>query len=225
MDKNSLDPSLKSFLVSLISIILKACLFISVASMLGVQTTSFVALLGAVGLAVGMALRGTLSNFAGGVMILLFRPFKVGDVVEAQGVTGTVKSIQIFNTIMLTPDKKTIILPNGPLSTGNMTNYSIEPVRRVDLSFGIGYDDDLKLAKDTLEAMAKSDERVLSDPPTDILVSELGDNAVTILFRPYVKKEDYWGVHFDMIERVKLKFDELGISFPYPQQDVYMHQK
>lgn len=225
MEKNSLDKSLQSFLVSLFSIILKACLFISIASMVGIQTTSFVALLGAVGLAVGMALRGTLSNFAGGVMILLFRPFKVGDFIEAQGVSGTVKEIQIFNSILITADKKTIILPNGPLSTGNMVNYSIEPVRRVDMSFGIGYDDDLKLAKTVLEELGKNDERILQDPPVDIFVSELGDNAVTILFRPYVKKENYWGVYFDMMEKVKLTFDEKGISFPYPQQDVHMHQK
>lgn len=225
MDKKDLDPSLKGFLTSLISVLLKLCLFLSVASMVGVETTSFVALLGAIGLAIGMALKGTLSNFAGGVMILLFRPFKVGDVVEAQGVVGSVQEIQIFNTIMLTPDKKTIIIPNGPLSTGNMTNYSIEPVRRVDLSFGIGYGDDLKLAKSVLEEIAAGDNRVLNDPPVDILVSELGDNAVTILFRPFVKKEDYWGVYFDMIEKVKLTFDEKGISFPYPQQDIHIHQQ
>ena len=169
------DPSLASFMSSLVSVLLKLMLFIAVASMVGIQTTSFIAVLGAAGLAVGLALQGSLANFAGGVLILLFKPFKVGDFIDAQGYMGTVKEIQIFNTILKTPDNKTIILPNGGLSTSSMTNFSTEPQRRVDFTFGIGYSDDIDKAKEVINGLIKADSRILNDPAPFIAVSELAD--------------------------------------------------
>jgi small conductance mechanosensitive channel len=224
LDKKGVDPSLKTFLSSLTGIILKVALILSVTEIVGIKTTSFIAILGAAGLAVGMSLQGALGNFAGGVMILLFKPFKVGDVIEAQGFTGSVKEIQIFCTILNTPDKKTIILPNGSLSSGSIVNYSIEPIRRVDMTFGIGYDDDLKTAKETLQSLVDADSRILKDPESAVLVSELADSSVNFAVRVHVKAEDYWGVYFDFQEKVKLTFDEKKISIPYPQQELHVHQ-
>jgi len=222
-ERQEYDPSLETFILSLTRILLKAMLAISVIGMLGVQMTSFIAILGAAGLAVGMALSGTLQNFAGGVMILIFKPFQVGDVLEAQGFIGSVKEIQIFNTILKTPDNKTIILPNAPLSSGSMINYSTEPTRRVDLTFGIGYDDDIDQAKGALQGLIDADSRILKDPASFIAVSELADSPVNFVVRLWVDAADYWGVHFDMIEAVKKEFDRRNISIPYPQQDVHMH--
>lgn len=222
-EKKEYDPSLETFILSLTRILLKVLLVISVVGMLGVQMTSFIAILGAAGLAVGLALSGTLQNFAGGVMILIFKPFKVGDVLEAQGFIGSVKAIQIFNTILKTPDNKTIILPNAPLSAGSMVNYSTEPTRRVDLTFGIGYDDDIDQAKAAIQALADTDDRILKDPAPFIAVSELADSSVNFVVRLWVNSADYWGVHFDMIEAVKKEFDRRNISIPYPQRDVHMH--
>jgi small conductance mechanosensitive channel len=222
-EKKEYDPSLETFILSLTRILLKVLLVISVVGMLGVQMTSFIAILGAAGLAVGLALSGTLQNFAGGVMILIFKPFKVGDVLEAQGFIGSVKAIQIFNTILKTPDNKTIILPNAPLSAGTMVNYSTEATRRVDLSFGIGYDDDIDQAKAAIQALADADDRILKDPAPFIAVSELADSSVNFVVRLWVNSVDYWGVHFDMIEAVKKEFDRRNISIPYPQRDVHMH--
>jgi small conductance mechanosensitive channel len=222
-EKKEYDPSLETFILSLTRIVLKVLLVISVVGMLGVQMTSFIAILGAAGLAVGLALSGTLQNFAGGVMILIFKPFKVGDVLEAQGFIGSVKAIQIFNTILKTPDNKTIILPNAPLSAGSMVNYSTELTRRVDLTFGIGYDDDIDQAKAAIQALVDADDRILKDPAPFIAVSELADSSVNFVVRLWVNSTDYWGVHFDMIEAVKKEFDRRNISIPYPQQDVHMH--
>ncbi|EQC47191.1 mechanosensitive ion channel family protein [Bacteriovorax sp. Seq25_V] len=224
MVKKNVEPSLRSFINSGFDITLRAALIIAVIGMLGVQTTSLIAIFGAAGLAVGIALKDTLSNFAGGVMILLFKPFKVGDFIEAQGFAGTVKSINVFNSVLHTGDRKTIILPNGPLSSGSIVNISREPVRRVDMTFGIGYGDDLKLAKDTLRELTESDERILKDPKTDIFVSNLGASSVDFVVRAFVKAENYWPVFFDMQEKVKLTFDSKGISIPYPQQDVHVYQ-
>ncbi len=218
------DASLQSFLLSLSGIVLKIMLIISVVTMLGVEMTSFIAILAAAGLAIGMALSGTLQNFAGGVMILIFRPFKVGDYITAEGHSGTVKEIQIFHTILNTPDKKTIILPNGPVSNGSTINYSTEPVRRVDFTFGIGYNDDIDKAKGVIMDVIKNDERILKDPEPFIGVINLGDSSVDLVTRVWANAADYWGIFFDMQETVKKEFDRQGVSIPFPQRDVHLFQ-
>lgn len=225
LEKRKTDDSLKPFLVSLINILLKTLLVISVLSMLGVQMTSFIAILGAAGLAVGMALSGTLQNFAGGVIILLFKPFKVGDFIEAQGHSGIVKEIQIFTTILLELDNKTVIIPNGPLSTGSMINYSTEPTRRVDLSFGISYGDSVERARKVLLELFKADERILKDPAPFIGLTELADSSVNLTARVWVKSEDYWDVYFDMNEGGYNAFNKEGISIPFPQLDVHLQKE
>ncbi len=225
LDKSNVDESLKKFLGSFFGVILKILLLISVASMVGIETTSFIAIMGAAGLAVGLALQGGLANFAGGVLILLFKPFKVGDFIDAQGYTGSVREIQIFNTILKTPDNKTIIIPNGGLSSGSITNFSVEATRRVDMTFGIGYGDDLKKTKDVLNSIMNSDSRVLKDPATMIVVSELADSSVNFSVRVWANAADYWGLFFDMQEKVKLEFDKQGISIPFPQQDVHLFKQ
>jgi len=225
LTKKDVEPTLKSFLDSLLSVILKALLLISVASMVGIQTTSFIAVLGAAGLAIGLALQGSLSNFAGGVLLLLFKPYKIGDVIETQGHTGTVNSIQIFTTVLKTPDNKTIIIPNGPVANGSIVNYSTEATRRCDMVFGIGYDDDIDKAKGILQGLIDADSRVLKDPAYALLLSELADSSVNFTLRLWVNAADYWGVYFDMQESVKKAFDAQGVSIPYPQQDVHMRQE
>ena len=222
MEKKNTDPSLRSFLKSMMSIILKILLFISVLMMLGIQMTSFIAILGAAGLAVGLALSGTLQNFAGGVMILLFKPFKVGDLIEAQGYLGIVKEIEIFITILLTLDNKTVIIPNGGLSTGALTNYSTEPTRRVDWSFGIAYGDDYDTAKAMILGFFKADSRILTDPEPNIFLGEMADSSVNITARAWVKAEDYWGVFFEMNELFYKNTDKHGLSIPFPQMDVHL---
>jgi len=225
MDKGKVEVSLQRFLVSLISIGLRILLLISVASMIGIATTSFVAILGATTFAIGLALQGSLSNFAGGVLILLLKPFKVGDVIEAQGYLGKVHEIQIFNTILKTFDNKVIYIPNGSLSNGNITNYSQEPIRRVDMTFGIGYGDDIKKAKDVLISIVEQDSRVLQDPAPIIAVSNLGDSSVDFAVKVWCDTAEYWNVFFDMQEKVKLTFDEKGISIPFPQTDVHLYKE
>lgn len=224
LDKGSVDPSLKPFLLSMLGMLLKVMLFISVLGMLGIEMTSFIAILGAAGLAVGMALSGTLQNFAGGVMILLFKPFKVGDVIEAQGYVGSVAQIQIFNTILKTPDNKTIIIPNGGLSTSSMINYSTEEKRRVDWTIGVGYGDDLDLARQVIKQLCDADERILKDPEVFIAVSALADSSVNFTVRAWVKAPDYWGVFFDMNENVYKTFGKEGLNIPFPQMDVHLHK-
>lgn len=223
LDKGNTDSSLKPFLVSIVGMVLKVMLVISVLGMMGIEMTSFIAILGAAGLAVGMALSGTLQNFAGGVMILVFKPFKVGDVIEAAGYIGGVNQIQIFNTILKTPDNKTIIIPNGGLSTSSLTNYSTEPRRRVDWTIGIGYDDDVTKAKTVIQQMCDSDERILKDPAVFIAVSELADSSINFTVRAWVESADYWGVFFDMNENVVKTFGEQKINIPYPQMDVHVN--
>ncbi len=223
MERSKMEISLQRFLLSLIGIFLKVLLLISVASMVGIATTSFVAVIGAAGLAVGLALQGSLANFAGGVLILMFKPFKVGDFIEAQGYMGTVHAIQVFNTILKTPDNKTIYIPNGSLSNGSITNFSTEPVRRVDMTFGIGYEDDIRKAKAVLQRLVEEDHRILKDPAPTIAVSELADSSVNFVVRVWCNAADYWGIYFDMQEKVKLTFDEEGISIPYPQTDVHLY--
>jgi small conductance mechanosensitive channel len=222
MEKGNVDASLRKFLNSLIGIGLKVLLLISVASMLGIATTSFIAVIGAAGLAVGLALQGSLANFAGGVLILLFKPFKVGDVIESQGHTGKVAEIQVFNTILKTPDNKTIIVPNGAVSNGSIVNYSTEAERRVDMTFGIGYEDDIQKAKDILLDLLEEDNRILKNPVPQVLLSELADSSVNFAVRAWVKGSDYWDVYFDMQEKVKKAFDANNISIPYPQHDVHL---
>lgn len=225
MEKRNVEPTLARFLRSLTNILFKALLLISVASMVGVETTSFVAVLGAGGLAIGLALQGSLANFAGGVLILLFRPYKVGDFIEAQGVSGSVKSIEIFNTVMNTPDNKIIIVPNGMLSNGIITNFSKEAMRRVDMSFGIGYGDDIGQAKAVLLRLINEETRIHADPEPLVAVASLGDSSVNLVVRVWVAAADYWAVQFEMTERVKLAFDAAGISIPFPQRDVHLYSE
>lgn len=222
MEKKQLDPSLRPFLKSLVGTLLKVLVVVSVLGMVGIQMTSFIAILGAAGLAVGMALSGTLQNFAGGVMIMTFKPFKAGDYIEAQGYSGTVNAIQIFNTILKTPDNKTIIIPNGGLSTSSMVNYSTEPTRRVDWSFGIAYGDDIDKAKEVLTGLLTADERVLQDPEPFVQLGELADSSVNFTVRAWVNSADYWAVHFAMLENVYRKFAEAGLNIPFPQMDVHL---
>jgi small conductance mechanosensitive channel len=192
--------------------------------MLGVQMTSFIAILGAAGLAIGLALSGTLQNFAGGVIILLFKPYKVGDFIEAQGHIGVVKEIQIFTTILLEVDNKTVIIPNGPLSTGSVVNYSAEPTRRVDFNFGIAYGDSVDKARKVLFQLFKEEKLILTDPAPFVGLNELADSSVNLTARVWVKAEDYWTVFFDINEKTYNAFNNEGISIPFPQMDVHMQK-
>ncbi len=221
-EKTNFDESLEKFILSLVSIGLKVVLFVSVAGMLGFETTGIIAMLGAMAFAVGMALQGSLSNFAGGVLLLIFKPFKVGDYIEAQGHSGKVVETQIFQTILTTSDNKKVIIPNGALLNDSILNYSAMSTRRLDLVFGIGYDDSIKDAKNILQNLVKTDSRILTDPAPLIAVGNLGDSAVDIYCRIWVKTSDYSSVKFDFIETVKLTFDEKGISIPFPQQDIHL---
>ena len=225
LGKSEVDSSLQGFLSSLVSILLKVMVYITALGMLGIEMTSFIAILGAAGLAVGLALSGTLQNFAGGVMILLFKPFKVGDYIDAQGHSGSVKEIQIFVTILTTPDNKTIIIPNGPLATGSLTNYSAQPRRRVDWTFGIGYGDDVDKAYEVLTKLINEDKRILEAPEPFMAVSELADSSVNITVRVWVEAADYWAVYFRMNEEVYKTFDKEGLSIPFPQRDVHIFQE
>lgn len=225
LKKQSIEPGLQSFITSLVSIGLKVLLVIVLLGQLGIQTTSFVAILGAAGLAVGLALQGSLANFAGGALILFFKPFKVGDLIEAQGFLGTVKHIQIFVTTIITPENKTVIIPNGELSNGSITNYTLEGKLRVDLTVGISYDADIKKAKDIVLQVLKKNTHVLETSAPTVNVSELADSSVNLAIRPWVKPEHYWDVYFGVLEDIKLAFDEQGIGIPYPHQVVHMYQK
>jgi len=225
LEKRDSDAGLVSFMRSLVLSLIRLLTVITVFTQLGIEMTSFIAILGAAGLAIGMAFSGTLSNLAGGVMILVFKPYKVGDFIEAQGESGTVSEIQIFHTILLTPDNKTIIVPNGPLSNGNLTNYSMQPTRRVDFTFGFGYGEDLKLAKETVLDIIKSHPKVMQDPEPFVRLGSLGDSSVNLTVRIWAKKEDYWDIHFYVNEKVYEKFDEVeGLSIPFPQMDVHVDQ-
>ncbi|MCQ4250972.1 mechanosensitive ion channel family protein [Stutzerimonas stutzeri] len=223
LQRRQVDPSLHGFIESLSSIVLKVLLLVSVASMIGVETTSFIAVIGAAGLAIGLALQGSLGNFAGGVLILLFRPIRVGEWIEAQGVAGTVHSIQIFHTVLKSADNKTIVVPNGSLSNGHITNYSREPRRRADINIGIDYSADIKLARQILLDIAQ-DERVLRDPEPVVFVTGLGDSSVNLSLRVWVATGDFWPVTFSFTERVKERFDEAGIGIPFPQRVVHLVQ-
>jgi len=222
MARRKMEPSLNSFLMSLVSVLLTFFLIIAIIGILGINTSSLVALLASAGLAIGMALSGTLQNFAGGVMIMLFKPFKVGDFIAAQGYEGKVNGIQIFNTTILTPDNKTVILPNGALSTGPVTNYNKETDRRVDWVFSISYGDDYDKAKAVLQSLCDADERILKEPEPVIEILKMSDSSVDITVRARVKPEDYWAVFFKMNELVYKTFPKEGLNFPFPQMDVHM---
>ncbi|MDH3892907.1 MAG: mechanosensitive ion channel [candidate division Zixibacteria bacterium] len=224
MARAQVDETLTKFVVSLTRIALLVFVFIAALGTLGFETTSFVAVIGAAGLAVGFALQGSLANFASGVMLVIFRPFSVGDYVEAGGQSGAVEEIHIFSTVLRTPDNKKVIIPNSRITGDNIVNYSAKDTRRVDLVFGIGYGDDLLKAKRILERIIADDSRILKDPGPTIAVLELADSSVNFAVRPWVKTADYWSVLFDITEKVKLTFDGEGISIPFPQQDVHMYQ-
>ena len=225
LEKRHVEASLSTFVKSLVNITLTLLLIIVVIGVLGIETSSFIALFASAGVAIGMALSGTLQNFAGRVMILLFKPFKVGDTIEAQGQSGTVREIQIFNTILATPDNKIIIIPNGGLSTGLMKNYSREATRRVDWEFGIAYGDDYTKAKAVIARLLDADGRVLKDPAYFIALTSLGESSVNIVVRAWVNAGDYWGVYFDMNEKVYKTFAEENLNIPFPQLDVHLHGK
>lgn len=225
MQKKEVEASLFSFVKSLVSITLNFIFVIILISILGIETSSFIALFASAGVAVGMALSGTLQNFAGGVMILLFKPFKVGDVIEAQGQSGTVKEIQIFNTLMTTPDNKIIIIPNGGLSTGITKNYSQASTRRVDWEFGIAYGDSYDQAKAVLIRLLEADKRILKEPEYFVALTSLGESSVNIVVRAWVDSADYWGVFFDMNEKVYKTFAAEKLSIPFPQMDVHLYNE
>ena len=223
LEKSNIDHSLIPFLRSLTNIILKILLAITVMGMIGIEMTSFVAIIGAGGLAIGLALSGTLQNFAGGIIILILKPFKIGDYIEAQNFAGTVKEISIFSTLLNTPDKKLVIIPNGPLSTGAIINYSAEDLRRVDWKFGIAYGDNVEDFKRALNTFIIEDERILKDPAVFMGLSELSGSSVNFVVRAWVNGPDYWGVFFDMNEKVYTRFADHNLTPPFPQMGVYVH--
>ena len=225
MEKRQLEATVTGFVSSLSYYAMITFVVIVALGQLGVRTASFVAIIGAAGLAVGLALQGSLSNFASGVLLVIFRPFKVGDFVEAGGVAGVVNSIEIFYTILKSPDNKKIIVPNSNIMAGNIINYSAFPIRRVDLVFGIGYKDDIDQAKQIIWDTLNQDDRILQDPPAIVSVCELADSSVNFAVRPWVNGADYWNVFFDTTETIKKQFDAVGISIPYPQRDVHVYEE
>jgi len=220
LDKKGVDITLSKFMNNIVYYVLLIIVIIAALGQLGIQTASFVAIVGAAGLAIGLALQGSLANFAAGVLLILFRPIRVGDFVEVAGVAGSVSSISIFCTTLLTGDNKTVIIANGDVSGGNITNYSIEATRRIDLVVGVAYDANIEQVKNELKALAAADERILKDKEVTIGVVELAESSVNLVFRPWVNSADYWGVKFDLNEKIKQRFQEVGIGIPYPTMDV-----
>lgn len=223
--RGKVDETLIPFLGSMVNWTLKALLLISVASMVGIATTSFIAVLGAAGLAIGLALQGTLGNFAGGVMILLFKPYKIGDLIEAQGFLGAVEEIQIFVTKLRSPQNELIIIPNGAISNGSIKNYTETQARRIDCTIGISYESDIKKAREILMGVMTSHPKVLKDPEPIVMVSNLGDSSVDLAVRPHVHPDDYWEVYFHVYEEGKIALDNAGITIPFPQRDVHLFQQ
>jgi small conductance mechanosensitive channel len=223
----AVDDTLQKFMTSFIDVLLKILLLVAVAGMVGVETTSFIAMLGAIGLAVGLALQGSLGNFAGGVLILFFKPYRLGDIIEAQGYTGRVWDIQIFNTILITYDNQRIVIPNGLMSNGCIKNIFVEPQRRVDIEFGISYGDSIEQARAAIQSVIDNDDRILSGEQFDpnIFVSAHADSSINMLTRVWVNSEDYWPVYFGLFEQVKYAFDKAGITIPFPQRDVHLFQQ
>lgn len=224
LEKRDVEQTLVSFVGNLTYIALLVFFILAAIGQLGIQTTSFIAVIGAAGLAVGLALQGSLSNFAAGFLLIIFKPFKVNDYIEGGGTAGTVEKIQIFTTQLKTPDNKTVIIPNKKLTDDNIINYSVKGTRRIDMVFGIGYSDDIDRAKAIIQGIIERDNRVLKDPAPVIVVVNLGDSAVDIAARPWTTVADYWNTYFDITEKVKKKFDEEGISIPFPQRDVHLYQ-
>ena len=224
MTKRSVDPTLVSFGSNLIYVLLLAFFIIAALGQLGIQTASFVAVVGAAGLAIGLALQGSLANFAAGFLLIIFRPFKVGDYIEGAGVAGTVEEIQIFTTTMKSPDNKSIIVPNSKLTGDNIVNWTTKGTRRIDMVMGIGYDDDIDKAKQIMQQVIDEDDRILKDPPAKIALMELADSSVNFIVRPWVNGADYWEVYFDTTEKIKKRFDAEGVSIPYPQRDVHIYE-
>ena len=224
MSRSDVEDTLETFIGNIVYAVLMACVLIGVITALGVQTASIIALLGAAGLAVGLALQGSLSNFAAGVLIILFKPYKVGDYIEAGGVGGSVESLQIFTTILRTPDNKQVIVPNSQVTDGVITNYSTNDTRRLDLVAGVSYADDLDKVHAVLAAIIDESEYVLDTPAPMIAVNELADSSVNFVVRPWVRTADYWAAHFKLTETIKKRFDAEGISFPFPQTDVHLHK-
>jgi small conductance mechanosensitive channel len=223
MQSSDVDTTLRRFVANLVRMVLMLFVIIAAINHLGIQTASLIAVLGAAGLAVGLALQGSLSNFAAGVLIVLFRPYKVGDWIEGAGVSGTVEEVQILTTVLKTGDNKRVIIPNSQIMGSTITNYSANATRRVDLVVGVSYSDDLDKVRRELEDLVAADDRILKDPAHTIAVSELADSSVNFVLRPWVNTADYWAVYFDLTERVKKRFDEVGISIPFPQRDVHIH--
>jgi small conductance mechanosensitive channel len=223
-ERANVDPTLTRFLRSIIYMSLLVMVALAAVQQLGVEATSFFAILGAAGLAIGLALKDSLSNFSSGVMLVLFRPFKVGDYVDAGGVAGTVDSIKIFNTIMITPDNRVITVPNSQIYAGSITNFSARETRRIDLVFGVSYDDNVVRAKEIIKSVLDADERILEDPAPTIMMLELADSSVNFAVRPWVASGDYWAVRGDVLEAVKKALEDNGLSIPYPQHDVHLMQ-
>ncbi len=224
MQRQEVDKTLETFVSNLVRMVLMVVVIIAAISQVGIETTSFIAIFGAAGLAVGLALQGSLSNFAAGVLIVLFRPYRVGDFVEAAGIAGVVEQVQILTTVLKTGDNKQIIVPNGQIMDSIITNYSANDTRRVDMVVGVSYDDDLDKVRATIQELIDAEERILEDPAPTIAVSALADSSVNFVVRPWVKTADYWGVMFDLTEAIKKRFDDEGISFPFPQQDVHLYK-
>jgi small conductance mechanosensitive channel len=224
-EKNNIDITLVKFFENIIYYALLIVVIIAALGQLGINTTSFLTIVGAAGLAIGLALKDSLSNFASGVMLIMFRPYRIGDFVEVSGVTGTVAGIALFNTTLNTPDNQRVIVPNSSITSNVITNVTANDTRRIDLVIGIGYDDDIKKAKDILEDIIKGDSRILESPACKIAVSELADSSVNFVVRPWVKTSEYWNIYFDLTEKIKITFDKEGISIPYPQQDVHLYNQ
>ena len=224
MGKTKVDATLHKFIAGLVRTGLFIFVIIAVLERLGLKTTSFVAVVGAAGLAIGLALQGSLANFAAGVLLIIFKPFRVGDYVEVAGTAGTVRQIEIFNTILDSPDNRRVIVPNAQVTGGNIINYTVNGTRRVDMVVGVSYDDDLQKARQVIEQVLRAEGRLLADPAPVVAVSEMADSSVNFVVRPWVKAADYWGVYFDLTERIKVALDENGITIPYPQRDVYVKQ-
>ena len=223
LEKSNVEDTVRIFVTNLLNTLLMILVFIAAINQLGIETTSIIAVLGAAGLAIGLALQGSLSNFAAGILIVIYRPYKVGDYIEAGNYAGTVKDIQIFSTVLKTPDNKIVVVPNGSIMNGSIVNYSDQDTRRIDLIIGCSYEDDIDKVRSVLEDILKKEKRVLKDPKPQIAVTELADSSVNFIFRPWVKRTDYLPVYYLLLEEVKKRFDKEGISIPYPQSDVHIH--
>ena len=223
LEKSNVEDTVRIFVTNLLNTLLMILVFIAAINQLGIETTSIIAVLGAAGLAIGLALQGSLSNFAAGILIVIYRPYKVGDYIEAGNHAGTVKDIQIFSTVLKTPDNKIVVVPNGSIMNGSIVNYSGQDKRRIDLIISCSYEDDIDKVRSVLEDILKKEKRVLKDPKPQIAVAELADSSVNFIFRPWVKRTDYLPVYYSLLEEVKKRFDKEGISIPYPQSDVHVH--